>query len=267
MLTNLEPREEMAVDLAREVVYRFLAAALRDPQAGLLALLDPASQDVACAAADLLRAEGIDSVPPLGFGELPPELLTLRPLCTSLNEAADRLPDEFVRVFGLVPTPECQPHETEYQHTTEPFYRAQQMADIAGFYQAFGLQPGQTYPERPDHLALELEFMAILLQKKRLALASLANNPQAEVQASICQEAQHHFFRDHLAWWVPSFVAGLRRKADGGCYGALGQVLGALLPLERSRFGVEAPRLPLQPALIERPEEQSGCAACVEQSS
>ncbi len=262
MLTNLEPREEMAVDLAREVVYRFLAAALRDPQAGLLALLDTTCQDVACAAADLLRAEGIDTTPPLGFGELPPELLTLRPLCTSLNEAADRLPDEFVRVFGLVPTPECQPHETEYQHTTEPFYRAQQMADIAGFYQAFGLQPGQAYPERPDHLALELEFMAFLLQKKRLALASLANNPQAEVQASICQEALHHFFRDHLAWWVPSFVASLRRRANGGFYGALAQALGALLPLERGRFGVAAPRRPLQAALPEELEEPSACASC-----
>jgi TorA maturation chaperone TorD len=165
-------------------------------------------------------------------------------------------------VFGLVLSRECPPYETEYYPSAEPFFRAQQLADIAGFYRAFGLQTAKATPERPDHLALELEFMAFLLRKERLAWASAEVNAAAMEQAGICAEAQQSFFRDHLAWWVPSFVMGLRRKAERGFYWAVGQILAAFMPSERPRLGVAAPRLPLQPALIERPEEQTGCSEC-----
>ena len=126
-----------------------------------------------------------------------------------------RLRAEYDRVFGLVVPKECPPYETEYHPTQETFVRSQQMADIAGFYRAFGIEPAQSSPERPDHLALELEFMAFLLTKKRLALAAVELDPEAAEQVSICDRAQRDFFRDHLAWWVPSFAAGLRRKAGG----------------------------------------------------
>jgi hypothetical protein len=40
------------------------------------------------------------------------------------------------------------------------------------------------------------------------------------------------------------------------------RVLAALVALERVHFNLAAPRLPLQPACIERPEEQPGCLSC-----
>jgi TorA maturation chaperone TorD len=108
---------------------------------------------------------------------------------------------------------------------------------------------------------LELEFLGFLLLKKRFAVSSTTVNPNAAAQASLCHETQALFFRDHLAWWVPSFAAGLRRKAGVGFYAALGQVLGALMPAERSRFRLASPGLPLQASLIEGPEERAGCCA------
>src|SRR5262249_17020223 len=155
---------------------------------------------------------------------------------------------------------------TEYHPASETFFRAQQLADIAGFYQAFGLETAEAEPERPDHVALELEFMAFLLLKQRLMLDPANPDPEAAEHAETCPAAQAAFFRDHVAWWVPSFATGLRRKAGCGFYAAVAQVLLALAPLERARFGVAAPRLPLQPALIERPEEQAGCTACSDQA-
>lgn len=99
-----------------------------------------------------------------------------------------------------------------------------------------------------------------MLLKKRLALAD--DEPGATERAAICEEAQRDFFRDHLAWWAPAFATGLRRKSGGGFYASVGAVLAAFLPLERQRFQVTPPRLPVQPALIERPEEQDGCTGC-----
>jgi TorA maturation chaperone TorD len=277
--------ESTAIDLARECLYRFLALALSDPhgrgchatqarsasegntrQVPSLALracvlFDPENQQLACAAADLLRDEACARPVPLGFGELSPEELDLRPLLKSLPAAAG-LRAEYDRVFGLVPARECPPYETEYHPSSETFFRSQQLADVAGFYRAFGLDTAAAEPERPDHLALELEFSAFLLLKKRLALASGGAAVDAAERAVVCDDALRDFFRDHLAWWAPSFAAGLRRKAGDGFYAAVARLLAAFLPAERGRLGVPPPRLPLQPAPIERPEEQASCASC-----
>jgi TorA maturation chaperone TorD len=255
--------DTMALDLARECLYRFLAGAISDPHAeGHRLVYDPANQRLASEAADLLRAEASTATLSLGFGELPPDQLDLRPVLEELDRPAAESCAEYDRVFGLVPSRECPPYETEYHSSSEPFFRSQQLADVAGFYRAFGLQTSGAQPERPDHLALELEFMAFLLLKKRLVLASMPANATSAEQARICDEAQRVFFRDHLAWWVPSFAAGLRRKAGSGVYASVARLLAALLPVERARLGAEAPRLSLEAAFIERPEEQPGCAGC-----
>lgn len=245
--------ETSAVELARECVYRFLSAAFSDPQGdNFLLALDSEARDQASQAMDLLRAEAGETT--LGCGELPHEQLDLSPLLDALQQPLAYVQAEYDRIFGLVPSRECPPYETEYHKTSEAFFRSQQLADIAGFYRAFGLEVSRQKPDRPDHIALELEFMAFLLMKKRLAATA--------EQSEVCAEAERTFFRDHLAWWVPSFATGLRRKAGDGLYAALADVLAALLPTERARLDVPPPRVPLQAVLVERPEEQPDCSAC-----
>jgi len=262
-MPTTEPAAEAAIDLARECLYRFLAAALTDPTAGGWALLlDRDNRRLAADAADLLRDEASTEPAALGFGELPPIDLDLAPVLAELRRPRAELTTEYDRVFGLVPSRECPPYETEYHATAEPFFRAQQLADVAGFYRAFGLEPSRGQPERPDHLALELEFMAFLLMKKRLAPDASDGDNESAAGGRVCSEAEAAFFRDHLAWWVPSFATGLRRRAVQGLYAAVGQALAALMPAERARFGVAPPRVPLQAMVIERPAEQAGCAGC-----
>jgi TorA maturation chaperone TorD len=249
-----------ALDLAREGLYRFLAAALADPRSAAAALAaDPMSRVTARAAADLLRDEAEDDPVPLGFGERPPVALDLAAVLEELDRPEEDLAAEYDRVFGLVFARECPPYETEYCLHSEPFYRAQQLADVAAFYRAFGLAGASDRPERPDHLARELEFMAYLLMKQRLAAEE--DWPDGGDLARVCADAARRFLADHLAWWAPSFAAGLRRKAGAGLYAELADVLAAFLPAERALFGVKAPTAPVRPAAPE-PEEPSACAAC-----
>ncbi len=268
MSTDLETASAAAVDLAREGLYRFLAAALRDPRSESGQMLgDPQSQRLVCDAADLLRSEAEDTPLPLGFGEMPVEALDARPLCGLLSPDPSPLAPyflcrEFDRVFGLTPPRECPPFETEFHRNGEPFFCAQQMADIAGFYRAFGLEPSRLLSGRPDHLVLELEFMAFVLMKKRLALAAAEQDPALAEHVLVCDEAQGKFFTDHLAWWVPLFATGLRRRAGDGFFVAVGELLAAFMPLERQRFGAPAPRLPMEAPVTAPPEEPSGCAGC-----
>jgi TorA maturation chaperone TorD len=248
------------LDLATETMYRFLGAAVSDPRAAKWTLLaDSSNQALAVASADLLRDEFAQSDEPLGFGELPADRLDLRSMINELSPPVDRLHEEYLRVFGLVTCRECPPYETEFQPVEEPFFRSQQMADVAGFYRAFGLEPTGKSRERPDHLALELEFAAYLLMRKRTAVREAADIAMAAEYAAVCQAARATFLREHLCWWTPSFALALRRKAERGFYAALGTVLGALLPIERQRLQVPPPRIPLEASLIESPEACEGC--------
>jgi TorA maturation chaperone TorD len=248
--------ETPTVDLARECLYRFFSIALSDPRGGGLSeLQDPENRCLIAASADVLREEAEADPVPLGFGERPAtDLDPTLALADFAEPNRDRIAD-FDRVFGLVTFRECLPYETEYCLTEDPFFRAQQLADAAGFYRAFGLMVGRHRPERPDHIALELGFMAHLLMMSRLT--------DDESQAEICADAAGKFFRDHLAWWVPSFASGLRRRADGTIYANIAVALAAFLPAERTRFGVKAPKAPVRPRGIDRPaEEPEGCAGC-----
>jgi putative dimethyl sulfoxide reductase chaperone len=100
------------------------------------------------------------------------------------------------QIFGLTGSL-C--YETEYGLPHE-FRQSQELADIAGFYKAFGYKAGGTMRERPDHLAVELEFMHLLCIMEAKALSS----GQLE-EAHVCQDAQRSFLKDHLGSWIGLF--------------------------------------------------------------
>src|SRR4030067_283699 len=81
-----------------------------------------------------------------------PTALAIRPVELARLQAAYR------RTFGAAGSL-C--YETEYGLPHE-FSQSQELADINGFYRAFGFTIGGQVRERPDHVAAELEFMSIL---------------------------------------------------------------------------------------------------------
>lgn len=261
MAVGMVAVDSAAVDLARESVYRFLSAVLSDPRGGRFRLAqDAADQRLACQAAALLRE---DAAPAgrRGLGELPAEALDLANVCEHLRRPLDALLTEYDRAFGLAAGRDCPPFETEYHPNSDPFFRAQQMADVAGFYRAFGLSPSQDLPERPDHAVLELEFMAFVLLKKRMAQFEDDRDGAAE-NVAVCDQAQQSFFRDHVAWWLPAFATGLRRKSGDGLYAAAGRALAALVHAERCRLGVDTASISGLPDRSDGPEEPGACGGC-----
>lgn len=98
------------------------------------------------------------------------------------------------------------------QHVANPIYeseygrnrsisKATELADLAGFYRAFGLEP-DGLPEMPDHFAVELEFYAYLLMKQQL----LQDLHDAEGVAIVAR-ARQHFLRDHLGGFAKAMAA------------------------------------------------------------
>jgi TorA maturation chaperone TorD len=211
-------------------------------------------------AAELLRGELQHRPVELARGELPLERLNFEALAVELSRSVDERRKQYDRTFGLLVPRECPPYETEYHPSGDASFRSQQLADVAGFYRAFGLQSSSRRPERPDHIGLELEFMALVLMKKRMAQQQSGHS--AAERARLCEDAERKFFAEHLAWWAPAFAAGLRRKAGAGLYAGVADVLAAFIAAERQYLEVPPSAQQASPMLIETAEEQAGCAAC-----
>lgn len=96
------------------------------------------------------------------------------------------LQGEWLRLFSL--TPLCPPYETA--GSEDALRKGAVLADIAGFYRAFGLRPEG---EMADHIATEMGFAAFLLTK--LAYARARRQSQ---HAAVTRDALERFFTEHL---------------------------------------------------------------------
>lgn len=256
-------RFDAALCLARQALYRFAALALVDPCRGTWEQLsNPATGQLVREAAALLRGTPEAESQSLGLGERPLVDLDPAAILERLPTSADGLNAHYEQTFGLLVSSNCPPYETEYINSKFTFQRSQGLADVAGFYHAFGLEPSSLYPERHDHLGLELEFMAFLLERERAAVEG--GDPDSGERRAVCREAQRKFLDEHLIWWVPTFARLLNKQDPGGFYDATAQFLAALLTAERTLAELPAPQARVTPSTVERPEECSGCLTNIE---
>lgn len=169
-----------------------------------------------------------------------PRLAVVDGLARALNlEAAfhnplqEVLEPQFHRLF--TGQHRCSPHQTEYG-PGRSVRKAVELADIAGFYRAFGLAIDQADPEMVDHLSLELDFLAHVGFKLRYA--ALRGWRQ---QAEICDHAYREFWQDHLRQWVGVFFAQLEQVAEPeGFYRSVARFGSRLVATELSRLGLQA---------------------------
>jgi TorA maturation chaperone TorD len=256
--SNPSAGAENAMNLARQSLYRFASLSLVDPRVGSWQRLCALRNDTLLPeAAALIREESRMRTPELGLGERPVSDLDPKPVLDGLPHSPSAFNAQYESTFGLLVSSVCPPYETEYIGSKFDFQRSNCLADISGFYHAFGLAISDEHPERPDHIALEFEFMAHLLELERRAANS--NSEYRRDRQQICREAQSHFLKEHLAWWVPAFAKLLCHEAHDGFFNAIGVFLAALIPSERVQLNVEMQSRDLSASSPERPEACEGC--------
>lgn len=249
---------DVAINMARQSLYRFAALSLVDPRAGSWEQLRRIAADrLLPQAAAVMRALPEVRAVKLGTGERPVKLLDPMRVLGHLPDSQDALNTEYETTFGLVAGSACPPYETEYIGSKFTFQRSNGLADINGFYRAFGLTIADGRAERPDHVALELEFMASLLALERRAAEP--DFHQGEEILQVCRDAQILFLKDHLAWWVPAFARLLTHENGGGFYAAAASFLAALIPAERALLGVEPQSRQVAPSREASPDACEGC--------
>jgi len=273
---------------ARQVLAGAFAAALAEPASTLGRrkhgdlgdVLSQAWRDAcdaceqATSLADVGGAEGADrSIQALGIGEMAPAGADVAPLARWLAFDPATRHRAHQAVFGLVISKQCPAYETEYSHTRDATYRAHQMADIAGFFAAFGVAVADDDAERCDHVALELEFVAFLLTK--LEHAQDEAGADRDEHRAICRDALHDFVRHHVAWWMPTFARCLEKRVDqirqmghdalvadaARALAGVGRVLRAWVCVERTMAGVEPNQQVVAPQVDIEPDAMT-CATC-----
>src|SRR5262249_21120349 len=159
-------------------------------------------------AAEILREEDGAVARPLALGERPLADLDPTKIFARLPNSAAGLNALYENTFGLLGGSKCPPYETEYVPSKFTFQRSNMLADVAGFYRAFGLQSSSSSPDRPDHVALHCEFLAQLLQLQLHCRSGWLEGTSRleETQDKICQDALHRFLEEHFVWWTPAFA-------------------------------------------------------------
>ena len=113
------------------------------------------------------------------------------------------------------------------EHLVEnEFQRAKQLADIVGFYTAFGVEPNL---ERPDALPNELEFMHYLILKAQNA----DDLPDGAGKRDVCEDAQRKFFSTHFYPAARIIVDKLLACDGEDFYGEAAQELGDFIETEK----------------------------------
>lgn len=271
-----DDREECTALAQRALLGVFLAEAWREPRGagGEAVAVSPEQLDALAGAFRAVAASaGERAMGDLGLGELTPDRASIEPLINWLSADPSRRGEAHEALFGLIISKDCPPYETEFCHWNDPTYRSSQMADVGGFFRAFGLQPRRERPERQDHVSLEIEFVAFLQQKLALAIES----GEAE-HVNICREALAAFVRDHIAWWMPTFagcvkrrIARLRTTPEGAAVAGLlealdgvADLLRAWVGIVRQDCGVEPVREIIAPNVPNWSAEQEGddCGSC-----
>ncbi len=201
--------------LARSVVSRALKFGLQAPtRATAEALFSGEGRHALRRAAMLLDPEG-------GALRKALERVASAPL-----SSLARLQSSFEALFGHTVRGRVCAYETEYSGSA-PFQQAQELADIAGFYLAFGLHLSEATGDRPDHVACELEFLEFLSLKE-----AYAREAPDEEMLQATRAVTRKFMREHLGRFGRAFGSSLARQDELGLHGRLGEALVAFLEFE-----------------------------------
>ncbi len=213
--------------LARAAVYRLLALAFAYPTPETVTALRAAA-DVAAVGAGLIDSRTRAAAAKVAG------------MAAGLSHR--ELESAYQRSFTLSYSADCPLYETAFS-ASHIFQQTQHQADIAGFYRAFGVEGGG---ERPDHLAVELEFLYLVSLKE-----ARAREEGEREHVAVCRDAQRSFVRDHLGRWAPVIAGRIAVAGRGTFYAAAARLLRAFAAREEAylRLGT-IERFRAEPVLI-----------------
>jgi TorA maturation chaperone TorD len=203
-----------AATVERAATARLLSIGFSPPDAATL-------DELLCLAAALADGDGGDG--------------PVTELALALTDArADEVAWEFESLFGGQVA--CSPYEAGYE--PDPFRGTRQIADVAGFYRAFGATSDGPAAERPDHIACQLEFLAFLAAR-RVAATERGDGAEQAFLAGV----EDDFLRSHLGHFMGPFCTAVEETTESPVFGALARLGARFIAAELAARDIEPPDL------------------------
>ena len=186
-------------------------------------------------------------------------LETARAVAPRLDDVPS-LREAWTALFGVEEGVDVSPFELTY--LPGPLVtNVRQLADLNGFYEAFGLEVAPERRTRLDHLCYLLEFLSHL--SLREAYLRLEADDEG---VAVVGDARRQFVEDHLGRWYWRFADEVSQRGDG-FHARLADLLAAVLEDEIDRLDVEPAWVPDDPEAAEWTTDVfgdvgRGCGGC-----
>lgn len=225
---------EVKAALERAAIYRLLGGAFVSPTPARLGELALAAATAATATTGRLR----DKLARFAIAASEAE-----PVATA---------NEHVFLFGR--QVRCSPYESAYSGLSPFGDKTARLADVAGFYEAFGVGPAAAQPDMEDHIGAELEFMSALALKE-----AYARGEGESEAAEITRGAEVAFLTDHLGRWAEAFAGEVEAATPLPFYTAAASLLAAWITAEVEALGASPSRVGAPDALDAEAAEPFSC--------
>ena len=205
---------------ARSTLYGAVSALFSDPKSEKFSMLiTPIMQG--CVLDACFQLEEQDNVKKATLSR------SFQKLMTKLDKSKiEKIMNEFVDVFGHTLSKQIAPYALEHLKNSDVFFRTQKLADLNGFYKAFGMEVKSI--ERADHISTQTEFLSYLLLKERLA-----ERDGLIEEMGVCRDAFDQFQKNHFMDWAGMFSGNLATHVDSGFYPLTGRFLSISLETEK----------------------------------
>jgi len=250
-----EKNEKVKRLLTLSQAYQFLSSSLFEPDKGHLELLNDKEymDEVGSCLAEIGDSKLSESFDHVKKG--------------LQHSTLDALLDEYRYTFGSTTVAtDCPPYEM-YFSGSHIFQQTQDLADISGFYRAFGLEVSKDdTANRWDHVAVELEFLHFLTYKQAYAIENHGDKEQES-----CLTAKKKFLNAHIGRWIKAFSRAVESKSPSGFYGKAAKLASDFVHFDMQNLGVSADEIEElqggEPDYLQRLEGKSAtaCGSCMDE--
>lgn len=229
---------------SRAMVYSILAQALSSPSEALCSAVREG-------ALSALLGVALDDAPPAHRRMIEAGLLESFTAISGDESFTGAILAEYTRLFSS--NLHCMQYEADYLGRSAE-NSVHVIAAIASMYSTFGVRLSDTVGERPDHIAVELDFMNFLAAKE-----AYASDRNQVANAGLCRRAQVYFLSKHLARWGSMFAGNLAQATTASFYRSICELLDQFLAAETRYFKIEISPIVPQEA---NASEKCGCNHC-----
>lgn len=203
-------------DGAREDLCRFLSACYYEPSADFG---EERVFDSMLAAAAAIHPDLAESARKLGAAFVAQDLQTLLV--------------DYTRLFIGPSQPAAMPYGSFWQ-TADPSGRHEATMAVLDIYEQGGFDVSEDFRELPDHVAVELEFLYLLIFAQNQAQLGGSTD-----ELSAANELHRGFLAGHLGAWVGSFADAVKSGAETAFYRELAGLTESFVRIEANRVRLQ----------------------------